>query len=173
MLQCCLILSYNAVMRCPFKVILVLTILWSSSTSIVSRHYLDCLICRYHLTIFTTQLLPGKKAILSFSKNTKNNGRKNGGKWEEKWRNNRQQQKWQPAKHLLSGQLRFFALEISFLSEPNTVEDPAHFRRENVGIFWCYEEDNTMEGTPRCTGTKQRSRPGRDHSITKKLQKIY
>ena len=142
MLQCCLILSYNAVMRCPFKVILVLTILWSSSTSIVSRHYLDCLICRYHLTIFTTQLLPGKKAILSFSKNTKNNGRKNGGKWEEKWRNNRQQQKWQPAKHLLSGQLRFFALEISFLSEPNTVEDPAHFRRENVGIFWCYEEDN-------------------------------
>ena len=139
MLQCCLILSYNAVMRCP---LLVLTILWSSSTSIVSRHYLDCLICRYHLTIFTTQLLPGKKAILSFSKNTKNNGRKNGGKWEEKWRNNRQQQKWQPAKHLLSGQLRFFALEISFLSEPNTVEDPAHFRRENVGIFWCYEEDN-------------------------------
>ena len=142
MLQRCLTLSYNAVTRCPFKVILVLTILWSSSTSIVSRHYLDCLICRYHLTIFTTQLLPGKKAILSFSKNTKNNGRKNGGKWEEKLRNNRQQEKWQPAKHLLSGQLRFFALEISFLSEPNTVEDPAHFRRENVGIFWCYEEDN-------------------------------
>ena len=58
--------------------------LWrSSSTSIVCRHYLDCLICRYHLTIFTTLAPRGKKEILSPSKENRQ-------QWEEKWENNQQ-----------------------------------------------------------------------------------
>ena len=122
----------------------------------VCRHYLNCLICRYHLTtIFATLVLRRRKKSLCESNN-------NGTAFsEEKWTqgNNRQRQKWQLAKHLLSEKAEKFQTLAR-------MADYFHLLKKSFDAVLGMR--GTMDPTPRCTGTKQRSRHGRDHNVTRR-----
>ena len=121
----------------------------------VCRHYSDCLICRYHLTtIFATLALGTKNPPCE----SNNNGTAFS---EEKWTqgNNRQRQKWQLAKHLLSEKAEKF----------QTLARMAYyFHLLKKSFDAVLGMRGTMDPTPRCTGTKQRSRHGRDHNATRR-----
>ena len=121
----------------------------------VCRHYLNCLICRYHLTTIFATLALGTKNSLCESNN-------NGTAFsEEKWTqgNNRQRQKWQLAKHLLSEKAEKF----------QTLARMAYyFHLLKKSFDAVLGMRGTMDPTPRCTGTKQRSRHGRDHNVTRR-----
>ena len=131
------------------------TILWSS-TSIVCRHYQDCLICRYHLTIFTT-LVPRTKKKFSPSLKPITIARL----FQRK--NGHRETIGTGAKMATSQTPPFRqGVKVTRFCFYNLTRGGWHscsFLGGKMEKCFSCRRRRTMDTTPRCTGTKQRSGP--------------
>ena len=114
------------------------------------------------IALFVDTTWPSLLHLFSEEKNSLCESNNNGTAFsEEKWTqgNNRQRQKWQLAKHLLSEKAEKF----------QTLARMAYyFHLLKKSFDAVLGMRGTMDPTPRCTGTKQRSRHGRDHNVTRR-----